>query len=536
MASNPYVIDFPSLQPGFQALQGLARTLALNSQLKQREQEKEIDNQVAQDREKRMREEHDYNLKMKREKEERFKRAGQEFQAAYKAGDTKKMYELMIKYPEFQEKITKVRNLEQKEIQDYEIKSAKKILTGSNPSDVFKDLANFTLDMGKDSQEFIDLMIASGENNKPAKKWAEMTLVLGDPKFMKNMLEREQFEAEKPIKERETAIKEREVAVKERGATTSEKLAETSEKRVAADLYKSFLDYENDMNKNAIDLEKNQIMRDRLNQEIKDAKTKKDRDDIKLQIDKVKLENEKLEKQKREAKIAADNEKLKETRKINDQNTRIIKKDTDREIGKIIDVVNMIEGMSGFEKVTATGTGGKIVGSLFSESLAKTLDNRVKSIKSAFAANKIASLKKLSPTGGTGFGPLSNKELDVIMDIIARIESYSDPEEIIKGLKNIYKHYNAWRDIMFNETFKESNLKDYDKYDYDNMLIQPEPAQIDKVGALSEPRPSPDTVDNVPQAIQKRIDDANKKISEQFGNMSYDEIESELNSIFKGAL
>jgi hypothetical protein len=91
------------------------------------------------------------------------------------------------------------------------------------------------------------------------------------------------------------------------------------------------------------------------------------------------------------------------------------------------------------EKITknpnAVGVGGLL--DLIPETDAKTVRAQLDTLGSNIALDKLTELKSLSPTGASGFGALSEGELHVIQNFIAKLDNKLPPEELAKGLVEV---------------------------------------------------------------------------------------------------
>ena len=70
-------------------------------------------------------------------------------------------------------------------------------------------------------------------------------------------------------------------------------------------------------------------------------------------------------------------------------------------------------------------------------SFEKSLDN----LKSRLAIDTIKELKQLSATGATGFGALSEKELDLLLSAIENLDSKKQEDDVTDSLENVVNHY-----------------------------------------------------------------------------------------------
>jgi len=76
-------------------------------------------------------------------------------------------------------------------------------------------------------------------------------------------------------------------------------------------------------------------------------------------------------------------------------------------------------------------------------------------LQSNVALNTMAELKELSPTGSTGFGALSEKELKVLTDKYANLNPFTSPELFQKNLKQLEGEFGKMIDNAWNAHSKE---------------------------------------------------------------------------------
>lgn len=79
---------------------------------------------------------------------------------------------------------------------------------------------------------------------------------------------------------------------------------------------------------------------------------------------------------------------------------------------------------------------------------AKDLDEKVSSIKAALGINQMQALKAMSPTGSTGFGNQSDKELKALQSAISSLDIEQSPKQTRESLMKVAKHYGAWKEIV----------------------------------------------------------------------------------------
>ena len=79
----------------------------------------------------------------------------------------------------------------------------------------------------------------------------------------------------------------------------------------------------------------------------------------------------------------------------------------------------------------------------------------VEFLQSNVALNAMAELKELSPTGSTGFGALSEKELRVLTDKYANLNPFTSPDLFQKNLKQLQGEFNNMLNNAWNKHSKE---------------------------------------------------------------------------------
>jgi hypothetical protein len=79
---------------------------------------------------------------------------------------------------------------------------------------------------------------------------------------------------------------------------------------------------------------------------------------------------------------------------------------------------------------------------------AADLDATLTTIKSNLSIDTIKQMKAMSPSGSTGFGALSEKELALVQSEIASLEQNQSPESLRKRIKTIRKHLVEWSAIQ----------------------------------------------------------------------------------------
>ena len=71
----------------------------------------------------------------------------------------------------------------------------------------------------------------------------------------------------------------------------------------------------------------------------------------------------------------------------------------------------------------------------------KKLSNALKPIEAQVMLRTLNSLREASTTGGSGLGPLSDREGQLLMSSIASLDPYADPTDIRRSLKAINDHF-----------------------------------------------------------------------------------------------
>jgi hypothetical protein len=79
---------------------------------------------------------------------------------------------------------------------------------------------------------------------------------------------------------------------------------------------------------------------------------------------------------------------------------------------------------------------------------AKSLAVDLQHIKSMLGIDQLTEMKSQSKTGASGFGQLSDRELEVITSAVANLDQTQDPEQLKKSLGDIKTHYQNWLDIQ----------------------------------------------------------------------------------------
>lgn len=69
---------------------------------------------------------------------------------------------------------------------------------------------------------------------------------------------------------------------------------------------------------------------------------------------------------------------------------------------------------------------------------ARTMTNLVETIQSRVAMDQMMNLKAASPTGSTGFGALSQKELSVLQDYLGKIDTKAKPAVVKRQMRRVF--------------------------------------------------------------------------------------------------
>jgi len=95
----------------------------------------------------------------------------------------------------------------------------------------------------------------------------------------------------------------------------------------------------------------------------------------------------------------------------------------------VLDTSESTTGASGFLGNWIPGSKGKSQVGILDE------------LKSKIAKDAMQDLKRLSATGSTGFGQLSEKELKLLERSIAEMDPHADHETFMRGAKKVFNHY-----------------------------------------------------------------------------------------------
>jgi hypothetical protein len=75
-------------------------------------------------------------------------------------------------------------------------------------------------------------------------------------------------------------------------------------------------------------------------------------------------------------------------------------------------------------------------------------DQVAETLKSALSLDKLAEMKAMSPTGASGFGALSEKELSLLTSALTSLDVGQSTETLKKNLGKVGTHYNKWYDAV----------------------------------------------------------------------------------------
>lgn len=112
------------------------------------------------------------------------------------------------------------------------------------------------------------------------------------------------------------------------------------------------------------------------------------------------------------------------------------------------------------------------------ESDPRQMQKLVQTLQSSLAIDKMKELKKLSSSGATGFGALSERELDVLMSALSPLDPGARPEEfrhqlvkILEAYKNVYDSSKKGYDQLYGW---------YNKYNSPEYINKPLPYTFEK--------------------------------------------------------
>jgi hypothetical protein len=99
--------------------------------------------------------------------------------------------------------------------------------------------------------------------------------------------------------------------------------------------------------------------------------------------------------------------------------------------------------------VSNTSTG--IIGNLLQNipgTDAFTLNKALQPIKSALSLGKLAEMRANSPSGASGLGQVSEKELGLLEDSLVALDQAQNPGDVKRALTKVLTHYNNWKSII----------------------------------------------------------------------------------------
>lgn len=138
-------------------------------------------------------------------------------------------------------------------------------------------------------------------------------------------------------------------------------------------------------------------------------------------------------------KLAEEAAKAQDAKRMADERAALVKE------GALSTLARVQEAFDFSAKTNAGGTieglFPKVTAALFPSAMgsddARVLESRYDTIKAALALDQIQQLKELSKSGATGLGSVSNKELDVLQDAVAKLDVSLPESEQRKNLQVI---------------------------------------------------------------------------------------------------
>jgi hypothetical protein len=160
-------------------------------------------------------------------------------------------------------------------------------------------------------------------------------------------------------------------------------------------------------------------------------------------------ESRKLRDAQARAEIALTNQKLAEAKGTQEQKTQAVqeaKMANDRAKREALTIVKSATSLTNeiLKNIPEDNTASTVWRALGPEVLArnqKKLSNALKPIEAQVMLRTLNSLREASTTGGSGLGPLSDKEGALLMSSIASLDAYADPTDIRRSLKAINDHF-----------------------------------------------------------------------------------------------
>lgn len=122
------------------------------------------------------------------------------------------------------------------------------------------------------------------------------------------------------------------------------------------------------------------------------------------------------------------------------------------EFVRIKDDVNTLMG----EEYMASGITGAIFAQWLPGSDARDRDRIIQSLRANLGLEAIAELKRLSNTGATGLGQVSNLELNALQSAVASIDVSMSEEAQMRSLKKIFDHLDRAQKVASGVDFKEA--------------------------------------------------------------------------------
>jgi len=120
-------------------------------------------------------------------------------------------------------------------------------------------------------------------------------------------------------------------------------------------------------------------------------------------------------------------------------------KDQEANLARIAQLVRTKEDITTLmgPEYQASGLTGKISAQFLAGSDAYDRAAMIRSLKSTLGLDQIASLKRLSATGSTGLGQVSNLELDALQSEIASLDVGMSEDAQIRSLTKVYNHVDS---------------------------------------------------------------------------------------------
>ncbi len=126
-----------------------------------------------------------------------------------------------------------------------------------------------------------------------------------------------------------------------------------------------------------------------------------------------------------------------EKKAAQDEKIRQVVETSNNVVSSIDDIVPKIDSLTagpiGGVAQHLPGTSGYNVGSI------------LKGVKANLGVQQMQAMREASKNGASGFGQLSEKELDVLTSTVSNLDQAQDPEQLKKGLSKVRDHFNAWK-------------------------------------------------------------------------------------------